>query len=194
MASTRLTTTLRGEILAAAMKGAYDNVKAQIDDKMIEFSERVYRSLVTEEQERAMGRLPHGFFNLSDTKSARIYPSDGTSSRRYTGLKFKKERRLPAFCSGYNDVTINDDAIHAAYLAIEKEYDALKEKREELRVQIAGVLESVNTVQKLLEVWPEAEPFIPEYVFVKKAALPALVTDALNDLLKQARPELAVAA
>lgn len=193
MASTRLTQTIRQEILSAAMNGAYKSDEQLINEKLIDLSEQIYRHLVTEEQERLMGRLPHGFFNLSSAKRAYIRPSIGNTSFRHVELKFKKERRLPAFCSGYNDINIADDAMLEAYLKIEKEKNALEEKRQNLRSHIAGVLESVNTVQKLLDVWPEAKPFIPQYVFAEKAALPALVTDKLNDLLRRARPELATA-
>jgi len=193
MANTRLTQTIRKEILDAAMKNAYLADEKQIDDKMRDLSERIYYALVTPEQEKAMNKLPHGFFNLSSAKSARLRETSN-GSYRYIQLKFAKERRLPAFCSGYNDIDLTDRALYDAYIEIERQEKALGEKRQKLETEISAVLSSANTVQKLLDVWPEAKPFIPAYVFAPKAALPAIVTGKLNELLKQARPELAAAA
>lgn len=188
MASVRLTTTIRNQILSAAMKGVYDNVQAQIDTKLVDLSERIYRTLVTEEQERMMNQLPHGFFNLSDAKSASIRASNG-GSYRHLDLKFKQDKRLPAFCSGYNNINISDDVLYEETLELAKARRELNEMREKLRADITAVLNSANTVQKLLEVWPEAKSYIPDYVFTEKASLPAIITDKINEALALAKGE-----
>lgn len=188
MASVRLTQTLREQIEQVATKGAYDALQKEIDAKRVALSERIYRSVVSEEQERIMKRLPAGFFNVASARQATVRPANG-QKYLHLDLKFTNERRLPAFCSGYNRLEIHNDELYEAADSIKNDEAALSQKRDELTQQVRNVLNSANTVQKLLEIWPESESFIPKEVFAAKASLPAIVTGKLNELLQQAKVE-----
>lgn len=70
----------------------------------------------------------------------------------------------------------------------ERTLNAMVEEIKEMATSVSGVLKSVTTIKKLLEVWPESKEFIPEAALLEDARstmLPVVVAGNLNDMLKR---------
>lgn len=63
---------------------------------------------------------------------------------------------------------------------LEDQFKELENKRDALRLKIRAVLNSVTTVKKLLEVWPEAKELLPAQLEEARVQLPAVQTASLN--------------
>lgn len=63
-----------------------------------------------------------------------------------------------------------------------KEEARIKEISESVRANVRATVESVTTVKKLLELWPEAAELLPE-TESKGAALPVVQRDQLNTMI-----------
>lgn len=61
--------------------------------------------------------------------------------------------------------------------AMEKD---LQERERALRAKVKAVIESVTTVGRLVEVWPEVQDFLPEVMAGPKGNLPATLISDLN--------------
>ncbi len=79
-------------------------------------------------------------------------------------------------------VTITDANLSDEFDTLEARQQTNDEKAEAIRLQVGGVLRSVTTVKKLLEVWPEAKSLLPSEI--EKTASTALTVpvEALNSL------------
>ncbi|MDR9847061.1 Nmad5 family putative nucleotide modification protein [Herbaspirillum huttiense] len=67
-----------------------------------------------------------------------------------------------------------------------KHYMELKEEKRQAEAKLTSLLYSVNSVKKLLEVWPEGKPFVPEAnVVAMLPANPAVISE-VNKLLRLA--------
>lgn len=56
----------------------------------------------------------------------------------------------------------------------------LQERERALRAKVKAVIESVTTVGRLIEVWPEVQDFLPEVMAGPKGNLPATLISDLN--------------
>lgn len=61
--------------------------------------------------------------------------------------------------------------------------DSLDEARKDAGSLVWAVLEKATTIKKLVEIWPEIEPFIPQDVTAPVVNLPAVPTEEINALL-----------
>ncbi|MDY7537557.1 Nmad5 family putative nucleotide modification protein [Undibacterium sp. 5I1] len=197
MSSKRITKELFATIVSNAIKGAYQSEFDEITKRQKEITLKVYRLLVTEEQEKAMKKLPHGFFNVTSGRQG-IYVSAGRGDdarRTKFSAHFGDGCRMPANSSGFNSINVTSDEIY-------KEFEQLKQDESEVRSKVAlleekvkAIVGSVFTVKKLILVWPEGKVFIPEEALVDRSEnLPALIVDGLNNLLMSARPGLELTA
>lgn len=67
---------------------------------------------------------------------------------------------------------------------LSRDEGTLDEERSELRAKVKAIVNSVTTTKKLLEVWPEAEPYLP----VEPEPPRALVdVNQVNRLIKRAK-------
>lgn len=71
------------------------------------------------------------------------------------------------------------------YLAREQERDEYRQTRNKFLREVRSLVESVNSTKQLLEIWPEAEDYIPAHLAdpSKGVKLPALQTSRLNERL-----------
>lgn len=75
------------------------------------------------------------------------------------------------------------------YLAAEKAHTEARDESLVLAKEIRAVLDSVSTVNRLLEVWPEGKQYISEGMFAGQTRnLPAVIVDGLNQKLRTYLP------
>lgn len=64
--------------------------------------------------------------------------------------------------------------------AIDAEASKLKQERDDLRTQVRAALVGVNTVKRLLVLWPEADELLPKDLGVPRNTLPMVQVEQLN--------------
>lgn len=75
-----------------------------------------------------------------------------------------------------HEITKRFDEIFAAEAKAEK-------RKEEIEKTVWAALNSVSTIKRLVEVWPESQELIPENVDSVRASLPALKVEDLNKMI-----------
>lgn len=76
-----------------------------------------------------------------------------------------------------------DHEFSTEFSAIEKEAETVKSLRETVTANVKAVLQSVTTVKKLLEVWPESKELIPTNVDSPSINLPSVNVEQLNTMI-----------
>ena len=178
MKTQRLTNDLKDKIVDAASRKAFGDRKQQITQRLQALAVRVYnmhypaelQELMHALQDKTGGRA----FEVS-TSFCNQYFAGRRGTMQFPEAKlFLADRRDPKF--------EHLDAAHPLTLEFYAIYDvseALKEETKQLRREVRGVLNSVTTVKKLLEVWPAVAELLPDPA-KPEAALPAIQLDKIN--------------
>lgn len=197
MSSIRLTTALRDVIAANAIKKSgvtaaeaengkafsdlAEKVRVQVlggDNKAADADTKLAKAMKIEKELHAMGATS---FCISRGLRSDIYPSFGGAR---TQLKYSAGdsvyRLTPAreIC-----LLAADDPLTVLFNRLDDEKRALSKQREEVKVNVYAALNSVSTVKRLLEVWPESKELLPDDIDAARAALPALKVGDLNKLI-----------
>lgn len=205
MATPRLTNSIRDSLMEALMKRAF---KGQCEDWAKRFSGFVLRvhAAVYGEDLAQMEALPEGWLPKSREIKVRF---GGDAVRLSTTGEFNGQAsysvkwpdefhacdaskcsiRLMVHTYHNNDREAGlFDARHplaAEYEAFMNELTDLKDKISAARRTARAAVNSVHTIQKLIEVWPEVEEFAKQYLVhgERKALLPDIPRAQLNAVL-----------
>lgn len=195
MASIKLNTTLRLQILEHAIRGAFADEFAALEAEFGALYERIYEKLVPKDQQELAAQLPKGFCHQASSACVRL-----KHNAQHLGddidVLLNEARFFPAYVM-YNRACLIDGELSAAYSRLYNEKIRLENAKEDLKRRIRQVLHSVTTVAKLLEAWPECKEFIPEEAFLEaEKKLPAVIIGDLNSVLEKAlgKPLTATAA
>lgn len=174
----RLTNTLRNTIAGAVIAHRFNKPREDLSKQWRLFGDEVYCDIYDTKTRRLMDRLPDGWLCL-----------DGSYYVSFGGLRdtlnMVHKRRFP-----YSAVqTSAPIKIYPANHPLAEKHSALRnalkdveDERTKYRLQVEAVLDSVSTVSKLLEAWPEIGAFVP--AAEAKAQVPALRIVELNAVLK----------
>lgn len=80
----------------------------------------------------------------------------------------------------YEFVLKADDPLTEEFHQLENEYEVINARESDIRANVNAVLGKVNTVGRLLELWPEAKELLPTNLSPPKPQLPAVKIDDLN--------------
>lgn len=182
--------SVQSKIVGNAMKGAFATQENELKARIHVFSAKVYRSLVTEEQEKAMRKLPQGFFQSTRLINVNfLKANDGNWSNRINYiLSFEQDVPRPAFL--YDNFNIDCEAAKPfikTVEALQAEKEGIDNKRKALREKITAVVSQARSVRRLVETWPDAAGFIPPDVLAPKKQLPTVLPEGLDEMLKQAK-------
>ena len=149
----RLTKSIKEEIIIKVLREAISERKARNDKQ--EYSLAIEcRDKFAGKHLDALLSLPG---NMVETGTGCSVNIDG----RWIVLKFNSElKREP--CPDGRHVVNSKSALGKKILKWSDERDAINKDRGALRREIRTLLDSVTTDKKLLEVWPEAEKYIPK--------------------------------
>lgn len=178
---TKLTKEIREEIVSNASKSLFAKELEEFKKARADIGDRLFsKHIATPEQYALMEKLPAHFFSSDQILSFRF--NDGS----VISLPLSGQKRMPAYVR-LSYPNINDPEIQEKYMNIEASFQSILKNRGELVEQIRKVVLSVNTVEKLLEVWPESRGFIPDYAFVGPTkGVPALIVANLTAAMMQA--------
>lgn len=200
MATTKLTNSIRDSILKDLQTYAFlERAQAQIDAE-IAFSTEVFETVYKDHLDM-MAKAPDGFFGLDDDFKVyfdydcqQLNLNTGLdhsieSTWRSFGVKHKENanRRMPSNARG-NQAVKRFDLDHplvAKFLKLKSSNAELKAEIEKASRTAKATLNSVTTIAKLIEVWPEARVFAEKYLVSgdQKALLPAIPRRELNNAL-----------
>lgn len=173
---TRLTNASRDAICKKAIEHAFGKESAQLGAEREKLARDVYEDLYLIADRRRMQRLPKGW--LPEVSSIQV--QFGSS---FTRLSFDKKVRIPSDdehrCVKVYIATSELALRHADLRGREK---ALEAKRTEARAKVRATLNSVNTLNRLHEIWPESKHFTTGISF-EIPNLPAVPVKELNKLL-----------
>lgn len=178
--STRLTNAMRDTIFDNAERKAFFQKEEAIQQAKNIFAERLYRHCYGE-HEAAMRALPKGFFNFRELRDISVRDDASHSWKKLQACRFSTAMPFPIVTSHFDSLDL-DHPMNWAGLEIIWEMEALKEEKRQFAIDCTAILRSVNTVERLLEVWPEIADMVPKQE--KKAPLiPFDLTIKLNERL-----------
>ncbi|HEJ8008046.1 TPA: hypothetical protein SMI33_002729 [Serratia marcescens] len=197
MSSIRLTTALRDAIAANAIKKSgvvaaeAENEKAFSDlaekvrvkvlggkKKAAEADAKLAEAMKIEKELHEIGATS---FCISRGLRKEIYPSFGGARTRLEYSAGDSVYRLTPcreIC-----LLAADDPLTVEFHRLDDKKRALGQQREEVKVNVYAALNSVSTVKRLLEAWPESKELLPANLDAARAALPALRVGDLNKLI-----------
>lgn len=176
MASVKLTDYMRSEIVNRAVKHAFEKREAKLAGAADKLAVRVMRHALGTKLYNAMMDLPEAWF-----------PTAGTTRVSVCGAveEFKHSKiRVPYSKHGYSvvaDAVERGDPLAEAIETQVAAVGALRADREALTAKIKGILNTVTTTGRLLEVWPEVEPFLPAIAAPVDRTVPAVLITAINE-------------
>lgn len=192
---TKLTTYIRENLAKDLLKHRFGDAAASLVADRAAFALKVYNDLYSEAERKKMAALPDGWLGKDSDITVQFGDGSGYGKLEFSG-------------SVYGDVhavlktpvdTVYRLVIHQHLRGCAKayernhefaaEYDALRERQKDLSTQISqarrqteAALTKATTLKRLVDIWPEIEPFVEKYVD-KPKPLPALPTNELNALL-----------
>lgn len=139
---------------------------------------QVYHDLHGLQNQALMDKLPSGWFELKSKLTVEI---DFQTVR----LSLKEQRKFAyRYSSGIVKIYPPNHDISRAYLEYKKVKDQLSNEEQKASHDARALLNSVTTLKKLLEIWPQVEPFVKDFWEQEKSAqLPALPIQSLNAML-----------
>lgn len=202
MTTTRLTNNIRTALLGRLMDHAFGDRARDIVSRAAAFAVRLHEDAMGDDWAR-MQRLPEGWLpTISSIKvmiagEVRSPTTDGAlvghslpENLRRAGAKRRHEEapkmRVPsAKQNNVLKVYAHDHPLALEYLELEAEQASLDIEIGRAYRSAKAAVESVGTVQKLIEVWPEAEAFASDFLHngERKAVLPAIPRADLNAAL-----------
>ena len=179
MKSVRLTENMRRNVRERLLTHAFGKRQQELraDDEIFggDVYETVYDALVR----RRMKSMPEGFFRLASyLKVAFGGQQDQVVWRGLRPIASKHEYDRAASYVADHPLSQRSDAL-------EKRRRDLKTDREAAYQKIKAVLASCSTLRQLVEIWPEAEPFVRDFQVSGPAAVTALALPikSLNEQL-----------
>jgi hypothetical protein len=163
--------TLVNLIVASGMAASL----TEVNKREHQLAEKVRNRAYTAKDREVMETLPKGWLEERETIQLQVGES-------YTELHFSDATRMKADTGRCVIVLPARDELAAEIVQWQRDKTKHNEARDKLKDNTRAVINSVGSVRKLLEVWPEARVFT-EQVKLTKPQLPALPIAALNKQL-----------
>jgi hypothetical protein len=189
---TRLTKDIRDEIVMDLLRHSFkDRIEALYAERSA-LAQKIYEDAFSADARKKMQALPDGWLPEVNSINVRL-GSDYTSFEFSGGLygdinrimkcKQPESRRIPFKFRG--GCVASYEATHS--LALEHERignlrKSLWEEIESAKRAATTAVNAVSTVKRLIEVWPEVDPFASKHS-TEKPQLPAVPTAQLNKIL-----------
>ncbi|WP_417847094.1 Nmad5 family putative nucleotide modification protein [Thalassospira povalilytica] len=175
----KLSNEIRNNIIKALIKHRFAADQEAIDQREASLADKLYCDYYGAATRKQMDKMPDGALPVTRDTFVTFAGCRDT-------LKFSSERRCFYIdrLGGSTMRVAKYDAHHAYTLewhALENARKDLKERKSQAANKAEAVLKSVGSSKRLLEIWPEVEPFLPPEP--AKVQLPATITQDLNKAL-----------
>lgn len=171
----RLSNYIREQVLNAVLKHAFEAREKALEAEKFALGDAVYNDIYPEPLRKQMAALPDGFLPTDSDVKVQF------EGQRFTHVYFGERRRI-AKSHEYNAARVYDakHPLTARYDAWKKAQDDLDAEKSKAKSSAKAVLNSVPTVKKLIEVWPEVEQFARPFAVESPSRAIALPTRELN--------------
>lgn len=192
MPSTKLTTVMRERIVADLLVHRFRKPADKLVKDRAAFALKLYREVYPRAVLTKMDALPEGWLPTNAEIRARLgthyesFPFDGSLYGKVWTVASKTEavwKRVRAQDAG--GCLLSLEATHPLSLAgvdLDKRRNELATSIDAAKRQAESAVSGVTTIARLIELWPECEPFARKHE-TARAPLPALPTASLNALL-----------
>lgn len=193
---TKLTNWMREEIVKAVVRHRFSEPAMAIVRRRAALAAKVYDDLYSPADQKKMAALPNGWLPEGDDLYAQFgvggYDRIAFSGATYGNLAkviaepLESHSRRFAFEHARGRCSKSYEGTHALAIeheAIASDQKALGEQIETATKQATAAVASATTVKRLIDLWPEIEPFAVRYE-TERPPLPALPTDQLNAMFK----------
>lgn len=173
----RLTTSIRRTIVDAIIAHRYEaeHNAAVLAEKQA--GDELYCCLYSREERDLMDRAPNGAF----TESAALYFERPNDSWLVPFTKARSVFAMHQFRASLKDDSVATATAIAEFQNARRKASAIEDEMRVMRREIEGVVNSVNTTKRLIEVWPEVEAFVPKD---EKGGALSIVPTRLNHALE----------
>jgi|LGVF01.2.fsa_nt_gb hypothetical protein len=171
----RLTKNTKQQILANVLSKTFKRRADRLEKDGQALGDAVYKDLF-DDHKTLMEAMPEGF----------LYQESGIKVKFGAGVQyvnFSTRQRLPHKASLYGAFHAYncDHVLSKTSERLVNRQDKLSADRNELKHKVRAILNSATTDKRLLEVWPEVEPFLPKKEETKN--LPAIPVADLNSMI-----------
>jgi hypothetical protein len=144
---------MRESICAELLSRRFDDQFKQLQQDKVTFAEQLYDSWFTVEEMALLTQSPVEWFSYTETIG---FTYQGVSY----SVDLSTTRRVPENHCRYRNNDLCPKMAKAWQKWKEKD-KALTDKRYELKQKCMAVMNSVTTVARLIEIWPELKTFVP---------------------------------
>jgi len=168
----RLTNTDRERICRDAVAARFDPSEEAFAHEEHSIADRVYRSLISVEEEAFAAGLPAHWHKTE----GRIYVN--VAGQRHW-LEFRVKRIIPPAL----DWVVEEGPLAATVHQFALRRENLKVQRKEAHRAVRAMLDSISTLKALETNWPEGKEFYQFLYQAKGAPLPAVPVQTVNSIL-----------
>lgn len=183
MATARLTNSIRDAIKSKVMHRAFDKLHEDLKEREHDLAVAVYNIAFSKKDHKLMEMLPSGW--LPKRSSFQVKFEEGTVG--YITLRFKNEEDMvvPYNKHNYGALVVIElgHEIEKSVIKWQNDKSDLEKKQSETKASVVAILDSVTTIKRLMDVWPEAKDFILPYMSESKCTLPAIQFKEVNKML-----------
>lgn len=196
----------RGDIINAIIKSTFDKREQELKSKHTELAQLAYEAAMPEGFIQKTKSLPDGWLCQCSMVNIKIdgctytmplsakLRDDGTY-QTISELNLPGVRKFPAnmgrhYSAPYLNLSTSGTGAEVAAMVIAQldAERALVREKKGLHAQLSGILHSLKTVEKFVEVAPELAQFIPEHIrnATQRSGLPTVQVGSLITSLMQA--------
>lgn len=176
---TRLTQYVKDQVLEHLLDRAFGARTKELEKAAGELTDLMYDFLVPPDLQKQMDKLPKGSFPVVGG----IYVKVNSDYHTRGFAKPKQNRAVPYHMKGTAQIIPDNSDLAKEHHRLTLLRDALKEEKREAKAAARSALDSVTTVKRLIELWPEVEPFIIKVAGPAPSNQLAVPVDVLNQKL-----------
>lgn len=171
----RLSNYIREQVRDAILAHSFSDREKALDAREKELALEFYNDLYPEAVRTHMYALPNGFLEVRSTIRVQVV------GESYHSLDLPEKKRVAdCWASNPGKVYEADHPLGEKLRTYLKDRAQFKREREEAKTGAWAVLESVTTVNKLIQVWPEVEQFARPFAVESPSRAIALPIKDLN--------------
>lgn len=189
----RLTNDIRDAIVRTVLTNRFSEDVESLRDQWASFAVMTYDAVYDKSTQTKMKRLPKGWLPETDDITVQFGSHHSRLAfdpymRGFNPISIKRPEKKTLKLVPYRDnmsrVIMQFEPDHELSLKRDElaaQSTTLKETIDSCRVNANQIVHSVTTMKKLLEIWPEVEPFAKPFIErPASASLPAVPVDTLN--------------
>ena len=171
----RLSNYIREQVRDAILAHSFSDREKALDAREKELALEFYNDLYPEAIRAHMDALPNGFLEVRSTIRVQVV------GESYHSLDLPEKKRVAdCWASNPGKVYEADHPLGEKLRTYLKDRAQFKREREEAKTGAWAVLESVTTINKLIQVWPEVEQFARPFAVESPSRAIALPIKDLN--------------